>query len=214
MCEKYGLLGSFACLNWLCSLASLDLFAISDFFSLGIYNVRGPSPVACQNAKHAEFTHSSQMSDPSTRDNDAAASANQAQSATTDYARSSKLAQDKTTQCAKFLTFARFIRDQANFSLRSAGQHPSEEEQDSLRGLRQQWQDLQNNKLLDGAAGDVLTQVFVDEAELELGKLDETDTAATQARAAWQGVVSLIGECKTVRQEVDQVMAKMQSLLS
>jgi hypothetical protein len=154
------------------------------------------------------------MSDLPTRDNDAAVSANQSQGATANYARSSKLARDKTTQCTKFLTFARFIRDQANFSLRSADQHPSEEEKDSLRGLKQQWQDLQNNTLLDGAAGDVLTQTFVDEAELELDKLDETDTAATQAREAWQGVVSLIGECKTVKQEGDQVMAKMQSLLS
>ena len=154
------------------------------------------------------------MSDPSTRDNDAAASANQAQSVTTNYERSSKLAQDKTTQCTKFLTFARFVRDQANYSLRSAGQHPSEEEKDSLRGLKQQWQDLQNNKLLDGAAGDVLTQAFVDEAELELGKLDETHTAAAQAIEAWQRVVSMVGECKTVKQEADQVMAKMQSLLS
>ena len=176
--------------------------------------MRGPSPVAFQNAKHTEFTHSSQMSDPSTRDNDAAASAKQAQSVTTNYERSSKLAQDKTTQCTKFLTFARFVRDQTNYSLRSAGQHPSEEEKDSLRGLKQQWQDLQNNKLLDGAAGDVSTQAFVDEAELELGKLDETHTAAAQAIEAWQSVVSLAGECKTVKQEVDQVMAKMQSLLS
>jgi len=176
--------------------------------------VRGPSPVACQNAKHTEFTHSSQMADPSTRDNDAAASANQAQSATINYEKSSKRAQDKTTQCTKFLTFARFIRDQANFSLRSAGQHASEEEKDGLRGLKQQWQDLQNNRLLDGAAGDVLTQAFVDEAQLELSKLDETDTPATQARAAWQRLVSLVGECKTVKQEVDQVMAKMQTLLS
>ena len=122
------------------------------------------------------------MSDLPTRDNDAAVSANQSQGATANYARSSKLARDKTTQCTKFLTFARFIRDQANFSLRSADQHPSEEEKDSLRGLKQQWQDLQNNKLLDGAAGDVLTQTFVDEAGLELAKLDETDTAAMQAR--------------------------------
>ena len=44
--------------------------------------------------------------------------------------------------------------------------------------------------------------------------MDGTDTAATQARAAWRKVVSLVGECKEVRQEVEQVMAKMQSLLS
>ena len=154
------------------------------------------------------------MSDPSTRDHDAAASARQAQSATTNYQKSSKLAQDKTTQCTKFLTFARFIRDQANYSLRSAGQQPSQEDKDGFRGLKQQWQDLLGNKLLDGATGDVLTQAFHDEAELELDKLDETDTDATQAREAWQKVMSLVGECKTVKQEVEQVMAKMQPLLS
>ncbi|GAB7327670.1 hypothetical protein MBLNU13_g11501t2 [Cladosporium sp. NU13] len=154
------------------------------------------------------------MSDSSKREHDAAASAKQAQSATNNYGKSAKLAQDKITQCTKFLAFARFIRDQANFSLRSAGQHPSHEDKDGFRGLKQQWQDLLNNKLLDGAAGDVLTQAFLDDAEHELGNLDETDTAATQARVAWQRAVSLVGECKTVKHEVDQVMAKMQCLLS
>ena len=56
------------------------------------------------------------MSGFSTREHDAAASAKQAQSATDDYQESTKLANDKTTQCTKFLTFARHIRDQANFS--------------------------------------------------------------------------------------------------
>jgi hypothetical protein len=141
------------------------------------------------------------MSDSPSREHDAAASARQAQSAT-----------DKTTQCTKFLTFARYIRDQTNFSLRSAGKYPSEEDKDGFRDLKQQWQDLLNNKML-GGAGEVLTQTFLDEAKLELGKLDETDMA-TQARVAWQKVVSLIKECHEVKHEVEQVMVKMQSLLS
>jgi hypothetical protein len=151
------------------------------------------------------------MSDFPSREHNAAAPSNEAQSAT--YEESAKLAREKATQCEKLLTFARFIRDQANFSLRSAGQHPSNEDQDGSRGLKQQWQDLLKNKMLEGA-GDVLTEAFQDEAQLELGKLDETDTAATQARVAWQKVVSLIKDCQEVKQEVEQVMVKMQSLLS
>ena len=153
------------------------------------------------------------MSDSPTRGHDAAASAKEAQSATIDYEESAKIAREKTTQCEKLLTFARFIRDQANFSLRSAGQHPSNEDKDGFRGLKQQWQDLLSNKMLEGA-GDVLTQAFHDEAQLELGKLDETDTAATQARVAWQKVASLIKDCQKVKQEVEQVMVKLQALLS
>ena len=154
------------------------------------------------------------MSDSSTREHDTAASANEAQSANTNkYEVSAKLANDRTTQCTKFLTFARFIRDQSNFSLRSAGQHPSDEDKDGFRGLKQQWQDLLKNKMLEGA-GEVLTKAFFDEAERELGKLDETNTATTEASVAWQKVVSLVGECKQVEQEVEQVMVKMESLLS
>jgi hypothetical protein len=67
--------------------------------------------------------------------------------------------------------------------------------------------------MLDGAA-DVLTEAFQDEAELELGKLYETDTVAMHARVAWQMVVSLIKDCQEVRQEVEQVVVKMQALLS
>jgi hypothetical protein len=59
-----------------------------------------------------------------------------------------------------------------------------------------------------------LTEGFQDEAQLELGKLDETDAVATQARVAWQKVVSLIKDCQEVKQEVEQVMVKMQALLS
>jgi hypothetical protein len=151
------------------------------------------------------------MSDSPSRGHDAAASARQAQSATDDYEKSAKLANDKTTQCTKFLTFARYIRDQTNFSLRSAGKYPSEEDKDGFRGLKQQWQDLLNNKML-GGAGEVLTQAFLDKTELELGRLDETDMAA-QARVAWQKVVSLIKDCQEARQEVEQVMVKVQSLL-
>lgn len=153
------------------------------------------------------------MSDSPSREYNAAAPADEAQSANNDYEESAKLARGKTTQCEKLLTFARFIRDQANFSLRTAGQHPSIEDKDGFRGLRQQWQDLLNNKMLDGT-DNVLTEGFQDEAELELGKLDETDTAATQARVAWQKVVSLIKDCREVEQEVEQVMVKMQALLS
>ena len=153
------------------------------------------------------------MSDSSTREHDAAASARQAQSATDDYQESTKLGGDKTRQCTKFLTFARYIRDQANFSLRSAGQNPSDEDKDGFRGLKQQWQDLLNNNMPEGA-GEVLTQAFLVEAELELGKLDETDTGATQTRVAWQKIVSLIKDCQEVKQEVEQVMLKRLSLLS
>ena len=152
------------------------------------------------------------MSASSTREHDAAAPADEALSATTKYEKSAKLANDRTTQCTKFLTFARFVRDQSNFSLRSAGQRPSEEDKEGFRGLKQQWQDLLNNKML-GGAGEVLTQAFLDKTELELGRLDETDMAA-QARVAWQKVVSLIKDCQEARQEVEQVMVKMQSLLS
>ena len=152
------------------------------------------------------------MSDSPSREHDAADSARQAQSATNDYEESAKLANDKTTQCTKFLTFAQYIRDQANFSLRSAGKHPSEEDKDGFRGLKRQWQDLLNNNML-GGAGEVLTQAFLDKTELELGKLDETDMAA-QARVAWQKVLSLIKDCQQVKQEVEQVTVKMQSLLS
>ena len=155
------------------------------------------------------------MSDSSTREHDAAAPADDAHSATNDnngYGESAKLANDKTTQCTKFLTFARFVRDQSNFSLRSAGQRPSEEDKEGFRGLKQQWQDLLKNKILEGT-GEVLTKAFFDEAERELGKLDEADTAATEARVAWQKVVSLVGECKEMKQEVEQVMVKMEALL-
>lgn len=153
------------------------------------------------------------MSDSSTRAHDAAASANEAQSATTKYEKNAKLANDRTTQCTKFLTFARFVRDQSNFSLRSAGQRPSEEDKEGFRGLKQQWQDLLKNKMLEGA-GEILTKAFFDEAERELGKLDETNTATTEASVAWQKVVSLVGECKEMKQEVEQVMVKMEALLS
>lgn len=153
------------------------------------------------------------MSASSAREHDAAASAKEAPSATTDYEESVKLANDKTRQCTKFLTFARFIRDQSNFSIRSAGKRPSDEDKDGFRGLKQQWQDLLKNKMLEGA-GDVLTETFHDEAELELGKLDETDAATMEARVAWQMVLSLVGECKEVKQEVEQVMVKMEALLS
>lgn len=153
------------------------------------------------------------MSDSSTREHDAAASARQAQSATNNYQESTKLAGVKTRQCTKFLTFARYIRDQADFSLRSAGQDPSDEDKDGFRGLKQQWQDLLNNNMPEGA-GEVLTQALLVEAELELGKLDETETGATQTRVAWQKVLSLIKDCQEVKQEVEQVMLKMLSLLS
>lgn len=154
------------------------------------------------------------MSDSPSREHNAAAPANEAHSANNDgYEESAKFAREKTTQCEKLLTFARFIRDQANFSLRSAGHHPSIEDKEGFRSLRQQWQDLLNKKMLDGA-GDVLTDGFQDEAQLELGKLDETDAVATQARVAWQKVVSLIKDCQEVKQEVEQVMVKMQALLS
>jgi hypothetical protein len=153
------------------------------------------------------------MSDSPSREHNAAAPAHEAHSAANDYEQSARLANEKTTQCEKLLTFARFIRDQAKFSLRSAGQHPSNEDKDGLRGLKQQWQDLLNNKML-GGAGDVLTEGFRDEAQLELDKLDQTDTAATQARVGWQKVVSLIQDCQEVKQEVEQLMVKMQALLS
>lgn len=77
------------------------------------------------------------MSASSAREHDAAASAKEAPSATTNYEKSAKLANDKTTQSTKFLTFARFIRDQSNFSIRSADKRPSDEDKDGFKGLKQ-----------------------------------------------------------------------------
>jgi hypothetical protein len=68
---------------------------------------------------------------------------------------------------------------------------------------------LLDGKLLEGV-GDVLTEAFRDEAESELGKIDSLnkDEAAVRAREAWKEVVELIGECKDIRREMDELVAK------
>jgi hypothetical protein len=68
---------------------------------------------------------------------------------------------------------------------------------------------LLDGKLLEGV-GDVLTEAFRDEAESELGKIDSLnkDEAAVRAREAWKEVVELIGECKDIRGEMDELVAK------
>jgi hypothetical protein len=69
---------------------------------------------------------------------------------------------------------------------------------------------LLDGKLLEGV-GDVLTEAFRDEAESELGKIDCSDKneAAIKAREVWKEVVELIAECKDIRREMDELVAKM-----
>lgn len=151
------------------------------------------------------------MCDILTREQDAAGAAHEAQRTTVDYGKSAKLAHDRITQCRRFLTFAFTIREGGEYVLRSAGQHPSDDDKDDVFALKRQWQDLLDNKLLEGAS-EVLHAAFLKGAELELDKLIQAD-ATTQAREAWQEVVSLVKECKTTKEEVEQVMVKMQALM-
>jgi hypothetical protein len=130
-------------------------------------------------------------------------------STTHNYEQSTALAQNKLTQCRQLLTFAQYLRNHSLYVQRSAGQQPSAEDKESFAALGRQWRDLLDGKLLEGV-GDVLTEAFRDEAESELGKIDSLnkDEAAVRAREAWKEVVELIGECKDIRGEMDELVAK------
>jgi hypothetical protein len=130
-------------------------------------------------------------------------------STTYNYEQSTALAQNKLTQCRQLLTFAQYLRNHSLYVQRSAGQQPSAEDKESFAALGRQWRDLLDGKLLEGV-GDVLTEAFRDEAESELGKIDSLnkDEAAVRAREAWKEVVELIGECKDIRGEMDELVAK------
>jgi hypothetical protein len=126
------------------------------------------------------------------------------------YEASAALTQQKLTSCRKLLTFAQYIRNHSCYLQRYAGQQPSDEDRDGFAALGRQWRDLLDGKLLEGV-GDVLTEAFCEEAEGEVGRLDgldRDDAAAVKAREAWKEVLVLIGECKDVRKEVDELMAK------
>jgi hypothetical protein len=151
------------------------------------------------------------MSDISTREHDAAGLAHEPRHTTVDYEKSAKLAHDRITQCRRFLTFAFTIWEGGEYVLRSAGQRPSDDDKDDVLALKRQWQDLLDNKLLEGA-GEVLHVAFLKGAEVELDKLIQSDAAA-QTREAWKEVVCLVKECKTIKEEVEQVMVKTQALM-
>jgi hypothetical protein len=153
------------------------------------------------------------MSDSSIPEHNAAVSANKTQDATINYAQTTAVARDKAAQCRQFLTMAQYIHTSSESALRSAGPHPSDDDKDDSIALRRRWQELLSSELLTGA-GDVLTEAFFKDAKLQFSKLDETNKAATQAREAWQEVMSLVEQCKIVNEQVEQVMAKIQSLLS
>jgi len=153
------------------------------------------------------------MSDSSTPEHNAAVSTSKTQDVTTNYAQTTAVARNKTTRCRQFLTMAQYIHTSSESALRSAGPHPSDDDKDDLIALRRRWQELLSSELLTGA-GEVLTEAFLKDAKLQLSKLDETNKAASQAREAWQEVMSLVEQCKSLNEQVEQVMAKIQSLLS
>jgi hypothetical protein len=129
---------------------------------------------------------------------------------TAEYERSTALAQQKLKNCRQLLTFSQYLRNHSLYVQRSAGQQPSAEDRESFAALGRQWRDLLDGKLLEGV-GDVLTEAFRDEAESELGKIDCSDKneAAIKAREVWKEVVELIAECKDIRREMDELVAKM-----
>jgi hypothetical protein len=131
-------------------------------------------------------------------------------STSADYERSATLAQEKLTSCRQLLTFAQYLCNHGLYVQRSAGQQPSAEDKESFAALGKQWRDLLDGKLLEGV-GDVLTEAFHDEAKSELGKLDKSrkDEAAERAREAWNEVMELIAECKDIKREMDELVAKM-----
>jgi hypothetical protein len=149
----------------------------------------------------------------STPEHNAAVSTGKTQNATINYANSTATARDKATLCKQFLTMAQYIRTSSESALRSAGQHPNHDDRDDLSAMRQQWQELLGNQLLAGA-GEVLTEAFSEDAKLQMSKLDEASEVTTRAREAWQEVVSLVQQCKSLNEEVEQVMAKIWSLFS
>lgn len=125
------------------------------------------------------------------------------------HEQSSTIACRRIEQCNKFLTFARYIRDRGLYAKTSAGRDPSIDDNEDLAALKRQWQDLLDNKLLEGAS-DVLTDSFLDEAHTELRKLEEGE-ANLQVREAWKQVLELVKECKAMKQDVDGMFADVQS---
>jgi hypothetical protein len=127
----------------------------------------------------------------------------------TDYEKSTALAQKKLKPCRQLLTFAQYIRNHSCYLQQSAGPQPSAENKEDFAALGRQWRDLLDGNLLEGV-GDVLTEAFHDEAKSQLDKLDglDKDEAAVKAREAWKEVMELIGECKAVRKDVDELVAK------
>lgn len=153
------------------------------------------------------------MAGPSPSDHAPAHSSKKPHKPSIDYNQSAQIAHGKITQCKKLLTFARFIRERGDFALRTISHPPSEDDKSDFSALKRQWQDLLNNNLLE-SAGKVLTRSFLEEAEFELRKLDQTDAAARQSRVAWEEVVSLVAECMAVKGEVEEVMVRVKCLLS
>lgn len=115
----------------------------------------------------------------------------------------STIASRKIEQCKRFLTFARYLQDRGMYAKSSAGLSPSSDDNEDLAALRQQWQDLLDNKLLEGAS-DVLMDSFLDEAKVELAKADED-------REAWRQVLDLVQQCQAVKQDLDKMFADVQS---
>jgi hypothetical protein len=155
------------------------------------------------------------MSGPPANDNSTAVKSTpgaqkQNSSTSADYEQSTVLAQKKLTKCRQLLTFAQYIRNHSYYLQRYAGQQPSDEDKEGFAALGRQWRDLLDGKLLEGV-GDVLTEAFREEAEREMGKLYglmSKDEAVVKAREAWKEVLELIEECKDIRREVDELMAK------
>jgi hypothetical protein len=152
------------------------------------------------------------MSGPPSHDNSTAVKSTpgtQEQNASTDYELSTALAQENATKCRQLLTFAQYVRNHGYYLQQSVGQQPSAEDKEDFAALGRQWRDLFDGKLLEGV-GDVLTEAFHDEAESELDKLDRLnkDEAAVGAKKMWREVMALIGECKDIRREIDELVAK------
>lgn len=82
--------------------------------------------------------------------------------------------------------------------------------QTTIAKTSRQRQALLGGRLLEGA-DKVLTEASVDEAKVELGKIDGVE-AMVQTREEWQMVLKLIGKCEAVRQEVDRMLANAQSV--
>lgn len=149
------------------------------------------------------------MSESPSRKNSTAEPASINQIPSTSQEQSSHITRRKVEQCNRFLTFARYIRDRGLYAKTSAGGNPSVDDDEDLTALRQQWQDLLNGKLLEGAR-DVLKDSFLDEAKIELRKLEEGE-ANLHSRQAWKQVLDLVQECKAMEQDVEGIFADGES---